>query len=111
MDITETKQANVTILALSGRLDASTAPALESSLSALAAAKESRVLVDARELEYISSAGLRVLLAGAKQFKKNSGLIALSTLSPTVKQVFEISGFTSIFDIYSTRDEALKALV
>lgn len=110
MDITETKQANVTILALAGRLDASTSPALESALSALAAAKEARVLVDARELEYISSAGLRVLLAGAKLFKKNGGTIALSTLSPNVKQVFEISGFTSIFDIYSTRDEAMKSL-
>lgn len=111
MEITETKQEKITILALSGRLDASTTPALESALSALAQAKEPLVLVDCRELEYISSAGLRVLLAAAKTFRKDNGKIALCTLSASVKQVFEISGFTSIFDIYATRDEAEQKLV
>ncbi len=110
MEITETKQQNVTVVALSGRLDAATAPSLEATLTALAQARESRALVDCRELEYISSAGLRVLLAAAKQFKKIDSSIALCTLSPTVRQVFEISGFTSIFSLYATRDEALKAM-
>ena len=110
VDINETKQSDITILALKGRLDAATSPALESALAALCQANVKKVLVDCRELEYISSAGLRVLLAAAKNFKRIDGAIALCTLSATVQQVFEISGFTSIFALYATRDEALTAL-
>lgn len=110
MDINVEKENEVTIVSLNGRLDAGTAPALEEKLNGIAGEGETKVLVDCRELDYISSAGLRVLLAMAKKFKKNNGQIALCTMSPAVKQVFEISGFTSIFPIYANRDEALKGM-
>ena len=80
---------------------------LEQAFNGLFKDGKTKVLVECVELEYISSAGLRVLLAAAKQFKKVSGEIALAGLSQNVKQVFEISGFTSIFPIYATREEAL----
>ncbi|MDP0497466.1 STAS domain-containing protein [Ruficoccus sp. ZRK36] len=110
MEITQEKQDSINILSLQGRLDVSTSGSLDEKLTALVEAGEAKVLVDCRELDYISSAGLRVLLSAAKQFKKQEGSIALSTLNPNVKQVFEISGFTSIFPIYATREEALQAL-
>ncbi len=110
MEITQEKAENVNIVALKGRLDAGTSGSLEEALTALVDAGEAKALVDCRELDYISSAGLRVLLAAAKQFKKLNGSIALSALNPNVKQVFEISGFTSIFPIYATREEATDAL-
>ena len=94
---------------MNGRLDANTAPQLEAALNALVEAGETKVLVDCSHLQYISSAGLRVLLAAAKGFKKIDGTISLCALSPTVKQVFEISGFTSIFPLHATRDEVLNA--
>jgi len=100
----------VTIVSLKGRLDINTHGQLEAELNALAGKGRNKVLVDAKELDYISSAGLRVLLAGAKQFRKIQGSIGLASLTPTVKQVFEISGFTSIFPIYGTREEALGAM-
>lgn len=110
MEITQDKQDNVNVVAVKGRLDAGTSGSLEEVLNALVENGETKALVDCRELDYISSAGLRVLLAGAKQFKKLEGSIALSALNPNVKQVFEISGFTSIFPIYATREEAVEAL-
>lgn len=110
VEITQEKQDSINILSLQGRLDVSTSGSLDEKLTALVEAGEAKVLVDCRELDYISSAGLRVLLSAAKQFKKQEGSIALSTLNPNVKQVFEISGFTSIFPIYATREEALQAL-
>ncbi len=110
MQISEEKVNDVTVVSLKGRLDASTSGALESVLNGLAAQKDAKVLVDAAALEYISSAGLRVLLAAAKQFKKVQGRIALCALSANVKQVFEISGFTSIFAIYPGRAEGVTAL-
>ncbi|WOO40799.1 STAS domain-containing protein [Rubellicoccus peritrichatus] len=110
MEITQDKQDNVNVVSVKGRLDAGTSGSLEEALGSLVEAGEAKVLVDCRELDYISSAGLRVLLAGAKQFKKLDGSIALSALNPNVKQVFEISGFTSIFPIFATREEALESL-
>ncbi|WP_309401027.1 STAS domain-containing protein [Cerasicoccus maritimus] len=110
MEINQEKQDSINIVSLKGRLDAGTSGQLEETLNALVEASGQKVLVDCRELDYISSAGLRVLLAAAKQFKKLNGSIALSTLNPNVKQVFEISGFTSIFPIYGTREEAVEGL-
>ncbi len=109
MEIKTETVESVSVVSLNGRLDAGTSGDLEKELVSLIQAKASKVLVDCRELEYISSAGLRVLLAAAKQFKKEGGKITLCSLTPNVKQVFEISGFTSIFSLYGTREEAIKA--
>ena len=105
MEITEEKNNDVSIIALNGRLNVTTTADLEKVFNKLFEEKSTKILVDCRDLEYISSAGL----AAAKQFKKISGEIALSGLSQNVKQVFEISGFTTIFPIYTTRDEAIKS--
>ena len=110
MEITQEKINDIAVLSLKGRLNVTTTAELEQAFNKLAEENQAKVLVECRELEYISSAGLRVLLAAAKQFKKISGSIALSGLTQSVKQVFEISGFTTIFPIYATRDEAVKSI-
>ncbi len=109
MEINEERINDIMVISLKGRFDDSTAGSLEKALNALVSQKANKVLVDCRELEYISSAGLRVLLAAAKQFKKVEGRISLAALTPNVKQVFEISGFTSIFPIFTTREQAVQS--
>lgn len=109
MEIIQEKVNDVAIVEIKGRSDVTTASDLEQVFTKLLSENQNKVLVECRELEYISSAGLRVLLNAAKQYNKVSGQIMLAGLSQNVKQVFEISGFTSIFPIYATRDEALKA--
>lgn len=110
MEILTENINDVAVVSLTGRLDINTHGQLETELNALAGKAQAKVLVDVKGLDYISSAGLRVLLSGAKQFKKIGGVIALASLAPTVRQVFEISGFTSIFPIYANRDEALAKM-
>lgn len=110
MEITQEKQGNINIVKIKGRLDASTAGKLEESLAEFINEDRVRVLVDCEILDYISSAGLRVLLASAKELKKKNGKISLAALNPNVKQVFEISGFTSIFPIYESTKDALADL-
>ena len=110
MEITQETVNDVAVISLKGRLNVTTSAELEKIFDALLSEGRTKILVECRELEYISSAGLRVLLTAAKQFKKISGEIALSSLSQNVKQVFEISGFTSIFKIYSSQDEAVKSM-
>ena len=108
MEIKVEKNKNIAIVELKGRLDVTTSASLEKAFNDILPEKPAKVLVECRQLEYISSAGLRVLLAAAKKFKPAE--ISLSGLSQNVKQVFELSGVTSIFAIYASRDEALAAM-
>lgn len=110
MEITQEQKDGINVMKIDGRLDASTAADLENALGSYTDQEKVKILVDCEGLDYISSAGLRVLLASAKEFKKKEGKIVLSTLNPNVKQVFEISGFTSIFPIFETTDEAIAGL-
>ena len=110
MEISESKKSGVVILSVQGRLDASNAATLEQRLLALIDAGEQRMVVDGAQLDYISSAGLRVLLVAAKRLRSGSGEIALAALRDPVKEVLDIAGFSSIFKLYRTPDEAVAAV-
>jgi anti-sigma B factor antagonist len=110
MEISESKKNGVVILSVTGRLDASNAASLEQRLLALIDAGEQRLVVDGAQLDYISSAGLRVLLVAAKRLRSGSGEVALAALRDPVKEVLDIAGFSSIFKVHRTSDEAVVAL-
>jgi len=110
MNITESKTANIVTLSLSGRLDTTTAKAFEDRILAHIDSGERRIAIDLAELEYISSAGLRVFLLAAKRIDSAQGRIALCALTEPVREVFDIAGFISIFAIYDSHQEALKDL-
>lgn len=104
---TTEKLNDVTQVSLTGEIDSSTAPQLESHLNGILKAAEIMVLVDFSRLDFISSAGLRVFLSYAKRIRKAGGKIALAGMSQPVQKVFESVGFTSIFQIYETSSDAL----
>lgn len=110
MEIHSQKEANATVVTISGRLDAVTAPEYEKKLNELIAAEETSFVVDFEQLDYISSAGLRVLLATAKKLKGKGGQIRFANVKGTVKEVFDISGFGSIFQMDDTVAAALSKL-
>ncbi len=99
MEITSRKEENKLIVAVQGRIDAGTAPAFEKALCDFIAQGENAFHIDLHGLEYISSAGLRSLLVAAKQLKARQGEIVFSGLQGSVKDVFRISGFNTIFKI------------
>lgn len=101
---------DISIAALVVRFDAYSAKEVESGITALLDAGCRKLVCDFSRTEYISSAGLRVLLAAAKKLKRLGGGIALCSLKPAVREVFEIAGFTGIFPIFATEAEALKSL-
>ncbi|MCG8567250.1 MAG: STAS domain-containing protein [Desulfobacterales bacterium] len=87
---------------LSGRLDAVTAPELEGAMEGVLSEGQTRVIMNLTELEYISSAGLRVFLIGAKKLKAVKGELILAGMTPTTKEVIRISGFPSIMPCFDT---------
>ena len=107
MQILIKKTNEVTVLAFEGRLDTQTAPDAQQQLTRLIEAVEKRFIVDFEKLDYISSAGLRVLLVAAKQLKGIDGELRICSLNEVVGEVFDISGFTTIFKIFGSEPEAL----
>lgn len=111
MTIQEDLVGAVTVIAPVGRIDSSTADALDVRLVRLSAAAGAlSVVVDFEGVEYISSAGLRVLLSMAKRVREKRGALALCSLPDGVRQVFELAGFLPLFAIQPSRDRAVQAL-
>lgn len=109
MDILEQKIGNVNIISLSGRLDAYSANDLERKLDSLIDADQVQLVVNFGRLEYISSSGLRVLLAALKKVRKQQGDIKLACLKPYIKEVFDIAGFTQLFTIFDAEEAAVSS--
>jgi anti-anti-sigma factor len=109
MECIEERNESVVIVGLQGRMDSSTARIVEEKMLSLIDRGESRLVVDCAHLDYISSAGLRVFLMAAKRLTQARGKLVLSTMSDDVKQVFDLTGFSSIFQICPSREEAINS--
>ncbi len=107
MNIVEKKQDDVMLLEIHGRLDTTNYRELEDRMINLIK-KEKKIVIDCREMNYISSAGMRVFLMALKHLKNNDGQLRLSGLTEDTKQIFDIAGFASFFDIYNTAEEAIR---
>ncbi|NLD53899.1 MAG: STAS domain-containing protein [Burkholderiaceae bacterium] len=110
MHLSETSEGDVTVVAVRGRLDSTTAPGLAERLSRALGEPSRRLLIDFSELEYISSAGFRVLLVAARQASETNGAIALAGVAGKVRQLFDLGGFLDLFQICGTRAEGIAAL-
>jgi anti-sigma B factor antagonist len=108
MEITEERRADVLILRIIGKLDASTSKALEDKILPLIASNQDKLVVELSQLDYISSAGLRIFLLAAKRMDEAKGKMILCSLKDSVKQVFEIAGFSSFLNLTGSTEEAIK---
>ena len=106
----EVRDSNdVKILEFEGNLDTNTSPDAEATINDLIDNGSTMLLANFEELNFISSAGLRVLLATAKKLRGTGGDLRICALNPTVQEVFDISGFGSILSVYSSESEALSS--
>lgn len=109
MEISTRDSNDIHIVAIAGSLDSGTAPQAQKALDGVVAGAK-KVALDFSTLDYISSAGLRVLLGAAKQLKAKGGKLAFFGLNQSVREVFEISGFATILTVYPSEAEALAAM-
>ncbi len=110
MEIHEENQGGAAVVVPHGRVDSGSAPELEAHLLGHLGAGETQLVVDFASVEYISSAGLRVLLMLAKKLQSTGGRLVLCAMPESVRLVFELAGFLPIFEIEETRDAALARL-
>jgi stage II sporulation protein AA (anti-sigma F factor antagonist) len=107
MNVSVEKQGDIAVVAVAGQINSANAAEIESRLLEQVEQGEQRCVLDLGQLDYISSAGLRVVLLMAKKLKQNQGSLVLCNLQPHVREVFDISGFLAILTVTETRDQAL----
>lgn len=110
MDIREDRRHGVLVVAPAGRVDTTTCEELEKRLLRHLEEGATQVVLDMKDVEYISSAGLRVLLMLVKRLREAQGQLVLCSLAQSVREVFELAGFLSIFAVEPSRELALARL-
>jgi anti-sigma B factor antagonist len=113
MEITHRRLNRVDVVDVAGRVDAATASQLKQQIDALFDEGRYRIVLDLARLEYISSPGLRVLIEARKRAREwkitdlEGGDIRIANLPPKIKEVFDLTGFTSLFELYGDTVEAV----
>jgi anti-sigma B factor antagonist len=110
MDISEEHSGGVTIVEVKGRIDTISAKTFGDTLANLIKSGRSRIIVDLKNIIYISSAGFRALLLAGRAAEEQQGNIALCNVSSEVRRLFDLARFTDLFPIYSSREEGVAKL-
>lgn len=110
MEITTRKQGDISVVAFVGKLDSATSPKAQQALDEIVSGGARKLAVDFSKLDYISSAGLRVLLSIARKLKASGGTLRTFGHNDTVREVFDISGFSTILAVFPSEAEALDGL-
>ena len=101
--------ADVTLLGLNGYINAHTVKEFETYLVQLLEGGDCRIIINGKGLQYIASAGLGALMGVIEDIREKQGDIRLCELSPSVYEVFDILGFTHLFRIFPTEEEAVRS--
>ncbi|MBN1286594.1 MAG: STAS domain-containing protein [Anaerolineae bacterium] len=107
VDIKVSELKRVTLIELSGRIDSTNATELGDALNESIDAGRNQIVLDLSGIEYMSSAGLREMVAALKRVRKGTGDLRIANPSDRVKEVLELAGLDTIFQIYETQVEAV----
>ncbi|MCX7019699.1 MAG: STAS domain-containing protein [bacterium] len=110
MEIKESTSGTSEVLTITGKIDVTTSGQLQDAIIAGINRGGCDFVLDLSGADYISSSGLRVLLIVIKRLKEQGGRLVIAAASGHIREVFDIAGFTPLFPMYPTIDEALAAL-
>lgn len=109
MEIKDKQVDGVTVITLAGSIDAMTAPKITEFIQAQIAKGNTKLVADMSDVDYTSSAGLRVLLGAIKETRAQSGDLRLTGIQPDVQKVLNLSGFTNILKTFDNLDAAVAS--
>lgn len=110
LNISTEEYGNALVMHVAGRIDATSVPILERKLSTFMTAEVPFLLIDFSHVDYLSSAGLRLLLSTTKKMKSKNGKCLFAAISDEVMDIIKMAGFDKILSIFPTVADALKAL-
>ena len=96
----------ITAVQFEGNLDTGTAPTAEQHLAGLIEEGANKLLLDFKNCEFISSAGLRILLTTAKRLRPSGGELRICSLNETIQEIFDVSGFSTLLSVFPDADQA-----
>ncbi len=108
MNVTVITKDEHTVVALRGRLDTTQADAVEKEVVEILDQKHSHIIFDCKEMDYISSSGLRIFLIAQKRMMATGGQLKLCSLQAGIQEIFDMSGFSMIFSIFPDLESALN---
>lgn len=108
MNLKEVKNEKAVVIEIEGRLDTTNFSQLENLVMQHINEGNKMFVIDCSGMDYVSSSGLRIFLMALKKVKALKGRFVLCGLQENIREIFEISGFTTIFDIYRDQEEALQ---
>lgn len=109
MKITDMQFGDIVVLAVSGSIDTITAPVLTGHIKELIGKGHVKLVADIKDVDYTSSAGLRVLLGAIKETRALNGDLRLANIQPNVQKVFALSGFVNIIKAYDNTESAVQS--
>ncbi len=107
MEISTKEMKRVSLVTVSGRVDSATAPDFDKALQTLIQANRNQVVVDLKNVDYMSSAGIRALVSALKAAKGGGGDLCIAQPSVRVRDVLELAGLVAIFGVYEDLIEAV----
>jgi len=110
MEINTKRQGPISVVALKGRLDVLTSKNLKDAILVEIDAGVTHLVLDFTRLEYVSSAGLRVLLEARKLLKPKDGTVALSGVQSFIMTILNSTGFDTLFSVYPTSEDAVGSI-
>lgn len=110
MNVTVDKRGNTAILRCDGRLDATTSTQLEASILSVIEKEEKNLLLDFSKVEYLSSAGMRLLLSTTKKMRSVGGKLVIFAMHDDVMEIIRLAGFEQILKICHDEDQAIAQL-
>jgi len=110
LDVTTRSIEGITIVDVSGRMDAATSRDVETTLNSLIDGGSRKIVFNGQQLSYISSSGLRVILASLKRLRQDGGELALASLQAAPLEVIKMTGFDRIFTICETPEQAVSRI-
>jgi anti-anti-sigma factor len=108
MELTTSKKGDFTIAEIDGRIDTTNYNEFETQIMDIIGSGEKNIVLNCEKLNYISSSGLRVFLITQKKLMGLQGKLHLCCMQPAIKEIFDMSGFSSIFKIFNAEEEALE---
>lgn len=108
MQITVNDENGIKVIVFEGNLETNTVPDAEKEINTLIENGAEKIITNFEKLGYISSAGLRLLLKTGAQLSSKGGSLRICNLNVTVKEVFDMSGFSMIFNIFETESDAMN---
>jgi len=109
MEIIDIKHGNITVLELHGKIDVNSSKTFQEKFSEVVKTEDKNVLLDCKNLSFVSSSGLRVFLMFMKHINKIGGKLIICSMNEMIYEVFDISGFLPIFTICTTKEEAFAS--